>query len=874
MASPSLARLLGRRFASPRSAALVIVALTALAAFVLAAAPRALVGVVREETAHQVSRLAPVSRDVSGTVSAMLPAGAVTEIEGRVLAAREQWPEALRAITEDAAVAVFTSPLPATAAALSPIAPEAEVQLLADPDAREHLRLVDGRWPAAADHGFDIVLSQDAATTMMWPLGEVRTVPLGQGGAPVAVELVGTVAAGDPGDPRWGHLPTALTATVFDDGNRRPIATAAAWVDPAVWDDVTAESTVTVWFPVDPAAAADVDEAELLAVLRAVLASPLALDEASDIRLTLDSALVAALATAAGRADAARAILSVAAVGPIAVAVSLIVLAAALMTRRRQPDIAVLSARGLAPARLVRLVAVEGLLLGLPVSVLAALAAVVAFPQDAGIWPTLCAVGLGVAPALALTAGLRRAAGPRSREDLDAARPRRAGRVVQGVVVVLAVLAVVLLLVRGVGSGPTDPLVVIAPLLVTVALALIMVRLHPLPLAAALRLARRRRGAVTLIGAARAVREPAAGTTAVLAMLVAVAIAMFSSVILSTIDRGAVLAAERAVGADIQLSGPYVDSARLAALAEIDGVQDVAGVLRGAFLNATGPEGSVSAETIVTDPAALARVQAGMAGGFPAGVLDGSTPMQVVVSQLVASEVGGVTSTVGAVPVSVAATVDRILGVTASAEFVVLGAQDYTAITGRGFFPRTVLIDVDADASVADVVAAVAPIVGDSFSVTLREESTAEIRSSPVVNAVRSVLLGAVGVAVGLSAVALLLVAGVTRDGRSRVIALLRTMGMSRRESRGIVAWEFVPLAVTALVGGVILGLALPLLVIVAVDLRPFVGGGPQPALSLDPVLSATLVAIVLAALAVTVIGSVLGARATSMGAVLRSGEE
>ena len=40
--------------------------------------------------------------------------------------------------------------------------------------------------------------------------------------------------------------------------------------------------------------------------------------------------------------------------------------------------------------------------------------------------------------------------------------------------------------------------------------------------------------------------------------------------------------------------------------------------------------------------------------------------------------------------------------------------------------------------------AAVAPIVGGSFSVTLREESTAEIRSSPVVNAVRSVLLGAV----------------------------------------------------------------------------------------------------------------------------------
>ena len=66
--SPGLFALTRRRFATPRSAALVIVALTAFAAFVISAAPRALVGVVHEEVAYRIASVPTTSRDLTAQV--------------------------------------------------------------------------------------------------------------------------------------------------------------------------------------------------------------------------------------------------------------------------------------------------------------------------------------------------------------------------------------------------------------------------------------------------------------------------------------------------------------------------------------------------------------------------------------------------------------------------------------------------------------------------------------------------------------------------------------------------------------------------------------------------------------------------------------
>jgi len=870
----SLLRLLRRRFGVPRGAATVIIVLAAMTALLVSASPRLLVQVTREEVAHQAGQLAPTTRDLTGSVvSTFIPDGGVSGLERALATAREQWPPLVHGLVGEGQVAVYTVPLRVAPEALPPTSPDTDIQLLVEPDAQEHLEIVGGTWPRewSGSGPIGIALTEDAAATMEWPLGQRRSITATD---VVEVQLTAIVRPTEPDDPRWLHLPTALTASVFDDGNRRPVATSAAWVNPATWEVLDPPGTIVAWYPVDGAAPEGLDVAQVLPAMRAIVTSPLSLDPAGSVRVSLESGLVTALGVAVGRTEATRAILTVAAVGPIVVAFSLEVLAAALMVRRRRPQLALLSARGTPSAQLRRLLALEGLLLGVPVSVIAAAVGVAVTPADAGWVPVLVAVLAGTVPAAALALALPRDLLAVRREDLDHRRRSLSMAVTQILVVVLAAVAVTVLLVRGAGEGTLDPLAVAAPLLLTVALALVVVRLHPIPLALALRLQRRRRGVTGLVGAARAVREPVAGTAAVLAMLVAVAIAVFSSIVLATVDRGAVVAAQRAVGADIQISGPYVDADRLDEIRGIEGVAAVAGLLRGDYLPVVGPGGRVTAEVIATDPTALSAVQQGMVGAFPAGIADAALPLDVVPSTSLEVQLGGTVSDIAGTPAVGAEPLEQILGLTVSPEFVVVGADAYTLLTGKGFFPRTVLIDLAPGSDAAPVVERIGQIIDGAYSVSLLDASTDEIRSSPAVTALRVALLSAVVIAIALSAVALLLVAGVTRDARSRVIALLRTMGMGRRATRGIVAWEFVPLGVTALVGGGVLGILLPLLIVFSIDLRPFTGGGDQPSLFVDPVLSATLVAIVLAALALAVVGGVLGARATSMAAVLRTGED
>ncbi|MBN9213662.1 MAG: hypothetical protein ABS62_03720 [Microbacterium sp. SCN 70-200] len=906
--SPGLFALTRRRFATPRSAALVIIALTALAAFVVAAAPRALVGVVRAEVSHQLGGVAPTSRDLSGTAldaPAFGPGDVSTEgwdpgasdvfgaVAEQLENARDGFDPVLRDLTSPAQFAEYKATglvvVPGDAEPAQPAdAPFAVIQLLSEPTATAQMTLVEGAWPQAWDGGdspIGIVLSADAAATMGWTVGEQRRVPanarnLSDGWWPdaPAFVLAGTFTAVDPAADRWLHLPTALTATVFDDGNSRPRATAAAWVPAGTWERVSGQlggSQITLWYPVDADAARGVDPTELLAAVRGATSASIPLDESGQLRVRLSSDLETVLSTALGRSGAASAILAVAAVGPLAVSVALIVLAAALIVRRRRTDLALLSARGAPLSRLRRLLLGEGVLLGVPAAVIGAGVGVLVTANDAGWMPTALAVLVGAAPGLALALTLRPALLERGRSDLDAPVRSRWTRIAEAIVGLLAVVAVVQLVLRGVGSGTTtiDPLVIAAPLLATVALALIVVRLHPLPIAAAFAAAKRGRGVVGLVGAARSLRDPAAGTTAVLAMVVAVAIAVFSSVVLATVDRGAVVAAQRDVGADIRIAGPYFEQATIDRLREVDGVTDAVGILRGDYLTVTGPGGRASVLALVTEPDRLAAAQRGFVGAFPGGLAAGSDPLQVAVSTAVTEETGGVT-TVQNRPAQAVATVDELLGMAGTSEFVVLAASDYTALTGLGFYPRTVLVDITAGADVHAVADALSEIIGQNHTVRFLTDSTAEIQASPAVTALRFVLLSALGVAGLLSVIALLLVAGVARDARSRVIALLRTMGLDRRRARGIVAWEFAPLGITALVGGMILGAVLPLLVVVSIDLRPFTGGGAQPALTVDPLLSGSLIAAVIVALGIAVVAGVASARTTSIATVLRTEED
>ncbi|WP_374316164.1 hypothetical protein, partial [Microbacterium sp.] len=192
--TPGLFALTRRRFATPRSAAVVIVALVAFAAFVIAAAPRALVGVVRAEVAHQIGDMPAISRDLSASLIGVPAFGppadpAVAEewdegaadvfgALGQLLADnRDGLEPALEPLVGDARFAAYSEDLQFDPDDLDPQAPHSILQLLAEPTMQSDVELIEGEWPApwSGAGPVEIVLSESSAETKMWPVGEVRS---------------------------------------------------------------------------------------------------------------------------------------------------------------------------------------------------------------------------------------------------------------------------------------------------------------------------------------------------------------------------------------------------------------------------------------------------------------------------------------------------------------------------------------------------------------------------------------------------------------------------------------------------------------------------------------------------------------------------
>ena len=93
----------------------------------------------------------------------------------------------------------------------------------------------------------------------------------------------------------------------------------------------------------------------------------------------------------------------------------------------------------------------------------------------------------------------------------------------------------------------------------------------------------RRRGSAGVLGAARAIRDPALGFAAALALVVGISIVVFSTVMATTIRAGLVQGAHDEVGADIQVTRtellPRRSSTRSAAIDGVRGARDASPVV-------------------------------------------------------------------------------------------------------------------------------------------------------------------------------------------------------------------------------------------------------------------------------------------------------
>jgi putative ABC transport system permease protein len=133
-------------------------------------------------------------------------------------------------------------------------------------------------------------------------------------------------------------------------------------------------------------------------------------------------------------------------------------------------------------------------------------------------------------------------------------------------------------------------------------------------------------------------------------------------------------------------------------------------------------------------------------------------------------------------------------------------------------------------------------------------------------------LVGAVGgAALALFAVGFAVLAGARPRGRA--LSRLRTMGLSRRQGRSLLAFELVPLVGVAALAGGLVGVVLPGLLAPALGLTQFTVGGAA-LVRLDPLLVGGLLALVAAALGLAIALENMANRRLRLNEVLRLGEE
>ncbi|MFE0177809.1 FtsX-like permease family protein [Streptomyces sp. NPDC059002] len=575
--------------------------------------------------------------------------------------------------------------------------------------------------------------------------------------------------------------------------------------------------------------------------------------------------------------DAVAPVVAVAAYGVGGIAAVVLLMTCALSAARRNGELALLRSRGGSLRGIAGRLLAETSVVVVPAAGVGLLLAVLAVPH-ARVAPSLwaaagvCVLACAVLPVRTAFAHRR----PRvhaERDDVLTARPSRRRTVAELVLLVVAVGAVVTLRRRGTGGGSAsgsgtgsasgsgtgsasgsasgsggsgsgvgsaDWLVSAAPVLIGCIAALLLVRLYPLPLRLLARPFARRRGALGFLSMASAGRASAAHVLPLLGLLLALTTAAFGGSVLAGVhdarDRTALLT----VGADarVQRSDAPLPAALAAELRKASGVRDVAAVH--IDWNLTLPDGS-SAVLVAVDPTTYARLT-GTTGLGPLTRTDlaaaKSAPLPAVASPDVARRLGTTAHTFRTPSGTFTAKVGPIRTTTPA-----LPTQGTFLLIDRAGLPRakdTALL-ATGDGITREAVAGAAGRAGaeveagpesgtgtgtgtgtdpGAVKIDIRADARAALTSSPLQSGAERVYAAAVAAAAGYAALAVLLSLLQSAPRRATLLGRLRTMGLSARQGRRLLALEALPQALLAAVGGVLAGWAAIALLAEGLDLR------------------------------------------------------
>lgn len=890
-----------------------IAVVSALLATIATAIPLALRQMASDEAHYQVNALPNGRSGVIATSAGspiVNPSGEpFQEFNDSIEAIRASAPDPLlRALGTGSFSSVSVDPYDAIDTTVSRQVPIVRVRVAVSDDLESQIRMLEGAFAEVYDPEattvdeetgetrpavLEIVLAKAIVDRAEWKVGETRDVILPAGPTdPVPVRLAGVFEAIDPDDPYWTLDTTALrpgisfTPFVAD---YTMIVTSTAFVAPASWRQLDnlwgITMQTTVGFPLSTNELVVDEVQELLPQLRGFVSSSHRLGGAHGFgvvsTLGFETESVESLTGGLQRAGVATVVVTMIMSGPVGLAIAVLWLLSRLLVVRRRAALALASTRGASVGQLRRAASWEALLLSIPASAIGAAVAWMLFPH---VWtPALLVAPAVVAlvPPILIVLATQPTSLREMRTDVDPQRRSTARWVIEVLVFTATVLSVTLLLQRGLTTNAdevgVDPLLAATPLLLALSMGLVVLRVYPLPVLAIQGAAKRGAGVVGFLGSARAIRESAAGLAPVLAMVVGLAVVVFSGVLFGTLQSGTADAAAARIGADLRLDSPPLSEEQVDAILDIEGVAEGAAVFRHQDLKLFDSRTiSKNVSVVVADTVALARVQEGLPGSAALTGLselhDGAIPL--LLSNSLAARYDGGDVQFARQDAVVVSQAGQSTSLSTATDWVLIDRAFAEAVKVNTFRPRAVLLKLDPDADVDLVHTSILELSGGSGTITAVSDEVDRMQSSPVVGTLPALLAAFIAIVALLCAATVVLSLLISAPARERLLALLRTLGLSPGQARGITAWETVPSAIVAIIAGCALGAALPFLVLAGVDLRLFTGGSQQPPITVDPLLLLAVVGGFVALVAASTIAAIGIARRVSVVRALRTSEE
>ncbi|MFI1420306.1 ABC transporter permease [Streptomyces sp. NPDC020731] len=748
-----------------------------------------------------------------------------------------------------------------------------EFHLVAPSGLAGHSRLREGRLPKAPDDVTAATTAVEAAVTaetarkLNIGVGSVVHVP-GVERAPLTVRVTGVVEPRAPREAYWSTTPVLRgpsLLTVPGDPQRSVFWVGALLLPPDAAPALLGTGGIPErYWTLAPEVSAlhGHDLPRLTSAVASLEAGPLLqrARTAASPAVHAETSLDEVFAGYTGLRSVIGPLVAVAAFGTGTVAAVVLLMAGGLAADRRRAELTLLRARGASLRGLTGRLLAETAVVAVPAAALGLAAARLAV-GGGRLSYAVAAVG-AVALLASVALPLRAVAAHRAvrvhaaRDDLVSARPSRRRTVAELTLLTLAAGAVVALRTRGTpdGEGASgDELVSLAPVLVGVIAALVLVRLYPLPLRGLARPAGRLRGVVGPLSLARAGRTSGSAVLPLLALLTALTTAAFGGSVLTGVadarDRAAVLA----VGADARIEGLRPLPSGLAdRVRRAPGVRDVTAV--SVSYEGLPSGGRLTVPVAGVEPAGYAALSRHTdTGAFDPDELEasGGGTLPALASPEVADRYGtrpfrvrlddGSDITVRIVEVR-----ERTPAL-AGLEFLVV---DRSGLPGGPARATALLVTGDRpDAG------ALREAAGSAAQVRLRVEQFAKYVDSPLQSGAERVYTAAVAAGAGYAVLALLLTLLRAAPERAALLARLRTMGLTRAQGRRLLVLESLPQALLAAVGGTVTAWAAVRLLSPGIDLTTVaVSASSSPAgraaLRTDPV---SLLVPALAVVALTV---------------------